>query len=70
MTSDYVNDYKTVVQIRKELGMTQQEFCDRFHVPMHRLKKWEYCEKQTPDYAVYLIRRVIELEEKYEPWRQ
>ena len=63
---DYFDDYMTIVQIRKKLGMTQNEFAEKFHIPISRLKKWEYVEKQTPNYALYMIRRIIDLEGGYE----
>lgn len=44
---------------RTKLGLSQQEFAARFHVPVGTLRDWEQARSTAPDFAVAYI-RVIE----------
>lgn len=44
---------------RTRLGLSQQEFAARFHVPVGTLRDWEQARSMAPEFAVAYI-RVIE----------
>lgn len=49
--------------IRRALGLTQEEFAARFHIPIGTLRDWEQ-ERKQPDRTARAYLRVIALEPK------
>ena len=53
--------------MRCDLGLTQRQFAEKFHVPLQTLKQWE-CSPQSsshrepPAYVVYMMERIMDLE--------
>ncbi len=45
---------------RTEMGLSQPEFAERFHVPVGTLRDWEQARVMPPDFAMAYI-RVISL---------
>lgn len=43
---------------RTELGLTQQDFASRFHVPIGTLRDWEQARVTPPDFAVAYIKAI------------
>ena len=43
---------------RTGLGLTQQEFADRFHVPLGTLRHWEQARVDAPDYAIAYVKAI------------
>lgn len=41
--------------IRKQLGMTQKQFAEEFHLQHRTLQKWELGERPCPEYLLRLI---------------
>lgn len=54
----------TIKQMRITLGMTQEQFANYFHINICTLRMWEQGVNRTPDYVLFSIQRVLELEGK------
>ena len=51
------------LKLRKKTGLSQSQFAKRFHLNVRTVQTWEQGTRKTPDYVIWLITRVIELEE-------
>jgi putative transcriptional regulator len=47
-----------VKRLRIELGLSQTEFAERFHIPVGTLRDWEQCINQ-PDHAARALLKLI-----------
>lgn len=56
----------TVKELRNQLGLSQSQFAAKFHIPVDNIQNWEQGRRCPLDYVVYLIQRVIELENELE----
>jgi putative transcriptional regulator len=54
----------TILELRQKAGLSQSKFAKRFHLNVRTVQTWEQGTRKTPDYVIWLITRVIELEEK------
>lgn len=54
----------TILELRKYLGLSQSEFAKRFHLTKKAVQSWEQGWRKTPESYLFLIARVIELEEQ------
>ena len=53
----------TILELRQKTGLSQSKFAKRFHLNVRTVQQWEQGTRKTPDYVIWLIARVIELEE-------
>lgn len=53
----------TILELRQKTGLSQSQFAKRFHLNVRTVQTWEQVTRKTPDYVIWLIARVIELEE-------
>lgn len=53
----------TILELRKKTGLSQSQFAKRFHLNVRTVQTWEQGTRKTPDYVIWLITRVIKLEE-------
>ena len=53
----------TILELRQKTGLSQSQFAKRFHLNVRTVQTWEQGVRKTPDYVIWLIARVIELEE-------
>ena len=53
----------TILELRQKTGLSQSQFAKRFHLNVCTVQTWEQGTRKTPDYVIWLITRVIELEE-------
>ena len=53
----------TILELRQKTGLSQSQFAERFHLNVRTVQTWEQGTRKTPDYVIWLIARVIELEE-------
>ena len=53
----------TILELRKKTGLSQSQFAKRFHLNVRTVQTWEQGTRKTPDYVIWLIAKVIELEE-------
>jgi putative transcriptional regulator len=52
----------TILELRQKTGLSQSKFAKRFHLNVRTVQTWEQGTRKTPDYVIWLITRVIELE--------
>ena len=53
----------TILELRQKTGLSQSQFAKRFHLNVRTVQTWEQGTRKTLDYVIWLIARVIELEE-------
>ena len=53
----------TILELHQKTGLSQGQFAKRFHLNVRTVQTWEQGTRKTPDYVIWLIARVIELEE-------
>jgi len=51
-------------ELRRELGLSQAKFAERFGIPLRTLQDWEYGKREVRSYIVNMLYRIIELENK------
>ena len=51
-------------ELRKELGLSQAKFAERFGIPLRTLQDWEYGKREVRSYIIDMMCRIIELENK------
>lgn len=54
----------TILEIRDKLGMSRREFGEKFHLTTRAITSWEEGWRNTPEHILFLVQRVIELEEQ------
>lgn len=47
---------RLIRKTRTDLGLSQTEFANRFHVPVDTLRGWEQARATAPDFAVAYVR--------------
>lgn len=50
-----------IKSLRKELGLTQQKFADKFGIPLRTVANWEYV-NDPADYMYIMLKKVIGME--------
>lgn len=55
-----------IKELRNRLGLTQNEFAERFGIPVRTVQQWEQGRQEPPSYVVELIKKTILLEEELE----
>ena len=57
----------TIQEIRALTNLSQSQFCEKYHIPLPTLRKWEQGKREPPDYLVELLefKVSIDTEEKY-----
>lgn len=59
-----VDDKERLKELRKELGLSQAKFAERFGIPLRTIQDWEYGKREIRGYIVDMMYRIIELENK------
>lgn len=54
-----------IKELRKKTGLSQSMFAQKFHIGIRTLQSWECGARKAPGYVVFMIARIIDLEEKY-----
>ena len=54
----------TIYELRMQTGLSQKEFCDKFHLGLRALQSWEQGWRNCPEYVTYLISCILEYERK------
>lgn len=49
----------SVKELRQITGLSQSQFAKKYHINKYTLQEWEQNRVQTPEYARYLLSRVI-----------
>lgn len=45
----------TIQEIRALTSLSQPQFCEKYHIPLPTLRKWEQGKREPPDYLVELL---------------
>lgn len=51
-----------IKELRKKTKLSQRKFAEKFKLSVRTLQYWEQTNK-TPKYILYMIKRILELEE-------
>lgn len=54
----------TIKEIREQTGLSQRLFAKKFHLTTRVIQSWEQGQRNTPEYILYMIQRILELESK------
>ena len=50
---------RDIKEMRMSTGLTQQEFAEKFKIPVSTLRKWEQAESKPPEYVAYFIEQSL-----------
>jgi len=53
----------TILELRKKTGLSQRKFAEKFHIGLRALQSWEQGWRDIPESTLYMIQRIIELED-------
>lgn len=53
---------KTIQELRKQTGLKQTDFAEKFHLSVKTLQRWEQNQTETPEQVLFMISRILELE--------
>jgi hypothetical protein len=59
-----VDSKERLKELRKELGLSQAKFAERFGIPLRTIQDWEYGKREIRSYIIDMMCRIIELENK------
>ena len=54
-----------IKELRKKTGLSQAKFGKKFHIPTANVANWEQGIHNPPEYVVYMIEKLLELESRY-----
>ena len=61
-----VADKERLKELRKELGLSQAKFAERFKLPLRTIQDWEYGKREIRSYIIDMMHKIIELEKELE----
>lgn len=61
--NNYMNNI-TILELRKQTGLSQSQFANRFHLSIRAVQSWEQGKRNTPDHVLYMIQKILEYEER------
>lgn len=53
---------KTILELRKQTGLSQRQFATKFHIQLKTLQSWEQGWRNTPECILYMVQKILELE--------
>lgn len=53
----------SILDLRKRTGLSQSKFANKFHLKLRTLQSWEQGYRNVPDSTLYMIERILDLEE-------
>lgn len=54
----------TAKELRKQTGLSQREFAEKFHIGIRAVQSWEQGWAKPSEGTLYMIQRILELEAK------
>lgn len=60
----------TIKELRKRTGLSQSKFAERFHLSMRTLQRWEQNQNEPQEAIVYMINRILDLEDQMKEQKQ
>lgn len=52
----------TILELRKQTGLSQSQFAKEFHIQLKTLQSWEQGWRNTLECILYMVQRILELE--------
>lgn len=52
--------FSMIKELRLKTGLSQQDFADRFNIPVSTLRQWEQGRRKAPDYVFSLLTQVLQ----------
>ena len=52
----------TILELRKQTGLSQSQFAKEFHIQLKTLQSWEQGWRNTPECILYMVQKILELE--------
>lgn len=49
----------TILELRKQTGLSQSQFAKRFHLSIRAVQSWEQGKRNTPDHVLYHIQNMV-----------
>lgn len=66
MKETKVDDKERLKELRKELGLSQAKFAEKFGIPIRTIQDWEYGKREVRSYIVDMMHRIAEFEKELE----
>ena len=57
-----MNSNERLRNIRNKTGLSQARFSEKFRIPVRTYEQWEAGSRKPPDYVIWMIERLIEIE--------
>lgn len=54
----------TIKELREQTGLSQSKFAQKFHLNIKTLQAWEQNIRNCPEWTLWMIQRILELEER------
>ena len=54
----------TILELRKQTGLSQSQFAKEFHIQLKTLQSWEQGWRNTAECILYMVQKILELEER------
>ena len=61
-----MNNNEIIKDIRIKTGLSQSAFANKFHININTLQTWEQNIRNIPESTLFMIKYILELEEKIE----
>ena len=55
---------KNIKEIRQQTGLSQSQFAKKFHLTTRTIQAWEQGQRNTPECILYMVQKILELEER------
>jgi putative transcriptional regulator len=53
---------RTILELRKQTGLSQSQFAKKFHLGIRAVQSWEQGARNTPDSILYMIQEILKYE--------
>ena len=64
MYSNWLGDCMNIRELRKNTGMTQEQFAERFGIALSTLRRWEQRVSEPPGYLIPLLEQILEVNDR------
>lgn len=56
----------SILELRKQTSLSQSQFAKKFHLSIRAVQSWEQGKRNTPEYVLYMVQKILEYEERME----
>lgn len=53
-----------IKELRRETGLSQKKFADKFEIPVASLQNWETGRTAPPPYIIFMIKQILQFEKE------